>query len=549
MSLIKSCICGNSSDFSKEILHQISVKICNNCNIIHQDLNMSKEEYFNFYANDYHEHYQSDRGTDSYPIRYNHDKEIAALRIKQYQPFLRKTARTLDIGSSNNAFVDLMNEHGYNSYGLEISTAATKYIKTYNSNLFNVNFPAGYFDMITLHDVFEHLIDPISYLTEIHKLLKGGGVLIIDFPAFFIDAGKHHWKRIEHLWFLTDEQIQNIAVKYGFNVNKVNIPIPSKIVYYLTKKSNPNKKKLLFMPGMGDIYWGLTKAKSFIEINKLGNVESYIWDIDKRHIGNKQRSEGFLDRISFMEYKGTVDIGTTSDFKYFYTHKHEFMTTGMYSNTIPWYKENVNGCHYFFNFNGLLEVGESIDSNRHYLGQYKTDWYPKMFTPIEEIKYELEYKREFGRYIFRYFTGVGNYDNTFNLPLGNALYNMLYEIYKKTGAKIVITGTTWDAQAAQRLLCNDTHHILIDMVNKTDTSKMFALMKGSIGVIGWPAGNTIMSTYFKIPTIIIWSNKLWHRNFPTNCIVPEALNKWYFPFFIENFIAKNIIDTAANNFK
>lgn len=45
-----------------------------------------------------------------------------------------------------------------------------------------LDYPDGYFDTIVMNAVIEHLVDPISGLREIHRLLRTGGRLIIDTP-------------------------------------------------------------------------------------------------------------------------------------------------------------------------------------------------------------------------------------------------------------------------------------------------------------------------------------------------------------------------------
>jgi ubiquinone/menaquinone biosynthesis C-methylase UbiE len=43
-------------------------------------------------------------------------------------------------------------------------------------------FPAGAFDLIVADNVFEHLTDPASVLTELHRVLSPGGVVVV--PIF-----------------------------------------------------------------------------------------------------------------------------------------------------------------------------------------------------------------------------------------------------------------------------------------------------------------------------------------------------------------------------
>lgn len=542
--LIKSCICGNDNNFIDSTKHDIPVRECQVCGIIFQNLSMTPEEYYNFYADDYHMNFQHDRGTPDYAERYNHDRNIAEQRKKKYNSFLSTPKKILDIGSSNNAFVDVMNEDGHEAYGVEIGEMGKSFENVYNKDLLDINFPPETFDVITLHDVLEHLIDPTKYLIELHKILKSDSTLVIDFPNFFDPAGYHHWKKIEHLWYITIDRLSELFVKYGFVVSNIDKPIPSKIVFYLNKTEQPSTNNLLFMPGMGDIYWCLTKVEDFIKQHNMGVPTSTIWDLDQKRIGNQQRSEGYLSKMGFMKYAGTLDVRRNANFDAFYVHKQNKSLQPI------WYKENVSGYDYFFNMNGFLEIGEDIEFSGT-LSDYKTNWYPPMFTPLEEYAFEEQYKKEYGRYIVGYFTGTGRYNDVFNKRLSGELYRMLYEMSKKADAKVVLIGTTWDAPATNALIAQDIHGIFHSLLGKTNTSQMYALMKGSVGVVGWAAGNTIMATYFKKPTFIFWSEDLWHRNFAFNCVDPDALNEWYFPQFVDNYTGeqrKYIINTVGEKF-
>jgi len=232
--LLESCLCGSKS-YKNDIINNINVLICNDCNIIRQSLKMTEIEYFSFYKNDYYNSFQKNRGTATYDERYQHDRNISKLRLKEYQKYLKPNIKILDIGSSNNAFVDLMNEKNYDAYGLELSNEAKKFKKVFNNDLLKLSFLSEEFDFITLHDVIEHFIEPQKYIIEIYRILSQKGKLIIDLPNFFVDEGKHHWKKIEHLWFLTEDQAKLFFNDCNFKILEIKYPIPSKIVFYCEK--------------------------------------------------------------------------------------------------------------------------------------------------------------------------------------------------------------------------------------------------------------------------------------------------------------------------
>ncbi|MBN1352374.1 class I SAM-dependent methyltransferase [candidate division KSB1 bacterium] len=93
--------------------------------------------------------------------------------------------RLLDVGCSYGAFLEMAEEHGWEAYGVEISSKAYSYaveqrkLNIQNCTLESAEYPDDYFSVVTLWDVVEHLDDPLSTLREIHRVLKADGVLMI----------------------------------------------------------------------------------------------------------------------------------------------------------------------------------------------------------------------------------------------------------------------------------------------------------------------------------------------------------------------------------
>jgi len=234
--LLEKCVCGEviSKEMKFELTNNIPCRKCSKCGVLHQEVNLSEEEYYNFYSERYHLDYQKTLGQINYNDRYEHDCDIARQRLTKYKPYLTGK-RILDVGSSNGAFVDEARKAGWDAWGVEPSKDICKIETTYGGTLIEQNFLGGEFQNITLHDVFEHLIDPVKELQEMHRILPVNGVLILDMPNYFVDCGKHHWRPIEHLWIFSEEQTCKLVNKNGFRTLAVDKPIPSKYVVYAVK--------------------------------------------------------------------------------------------------------------------------------------------------------------------------------------------------------------------------------------------------------------------------------------------------------------------------
>jgi SAM-dependent methyltransferase len=234
-NLIKTCTCGNDTVFSVLFVNLLEVVACEKCNVIHQHLeDWTEEKYHNFYKTDYHSEYQQNRGTMTYEERYEHDCRVADMRLDAY--CLPEYSVGLDIGSSNSAFVHQARARNIQCLGLEPGKDIGDDNVTIRGTLESAYLNPDHFDFVTMHDSIEHMVDVNSALQKVHGILKHGGQLILDLPDYFSPSGSHHWKRIEHLWFFTEDQFEKVLDKNGFTVDKIVPPIPGKLVYYARKQ-------------------------------------------------------------------------------------------------------------------------------------------------------------------------------------------------------------------------------------------------------------------------------------------------------------------------
>ena len=230
-NLIKKCTCGNDSDFTVLFVNMLEVVACGKCDIIHQHLEgWTPEKYIDFYKTDYHQVYQENRGTMTYEERYDHDCRVSDLRLDAYN--LPEGAVGLDIGSSNSAFVHQARKRNIQCLGLEPGSDIGDDSVTVRGTLETVYFNPNHFDFVTMHDSIEHMVDVNGALERVWDILKSNGQAIIDLPDYFSPQGQHHWKKIEHLWFFTQEQFVRILENNKFTVTKITTPIPGKLVFY-----------------------------------------------------------------------------------------------------------------------------------------------------------------------------------------------------------------------------------------------------------------------------------------------------------------------------
>jgi len=66
------------------------------------------------------------------------------------------------------------------------------------------HFPTGAFDFITMFDVIEHVSNPAELIAEVFRILRPGGIFILDVsPLYYSPIGHHVWgyyPRETHPW-------------------------------------------------------------------------------------------------------------------------------------------------------------------------------------------------------------------------------------------------------------------------------------------------------------------------------------------------------------
>jgi hypothetical protein len=236
------CICG--TDGGKAYQHAgIDLLMCA-CGTARRSGDISDVEA-QYRSGDYHRSASRHTGCTPYTDRYAHDLRIAALRWERYSAVLGhdkivgiRTA--IDVGCANGAFVDYLLSLRINAWGFEPSPefSSSRVIAGTLSDFLSrqaLSAPkatlAGAANLLTYHDVLEHLPDPEREVVRARAMLARGGVLIVDVPFVWDGRGEHHYKS-EHLFYFGRDSLAQICRRAGFRVLAIDEPIPGKLVVY-----------------------------------------------------------------------------------------------------------------------------------------------------------------------------------------------------------------------------------------------------------------------------------------------------------------------------
>jgi SAM-dependent methyltransferase len=201
---------------------------CQQCGLIYLNPRPTREEMGRYYPPDY-EPYAQDveqaRGfLSSLDYRYGVAKRCRTI-TKRKEP-----GRILDVGCGAGHFLNGMKQRGWQTFGTEVSGGAAAYarerfgLEVFVGELEEAEFPAAYFDAITLWHVLEHLHDPLATLMEISRLLKDGGLLVFAIPNWHsLDARLFggFWVGLDvprHLYVFPRPALEELLARAGFKI-------------------------------------------------------------------------------------------------------------------------------------------------------------------------------------------------------------------------------------------------------------------------------------------------------------------------------------------
>jgi SAM-dependent methyltransferase len=102
---------------------------------------------------------------------------------------IKSSGRLLDVGCGKGRWLRYIRDHsGFEVEGVEPSEEAADYarsergLEVRTGDLVSAGYPDGWFDVVSLRNVFEHVAEPRPLAGEIGRILKPGGVCAVHVP-------------------------------------------------------------------------------------------------------------------------------------------------------------------------------------------------------------------------------------------------------------------------------------------------------------------------------------------------------------------------------
>jgi SAM-dependent methyltransferase len=220
----------------------LAIVECACCGLIFMSPRPTQQEYARYYASD--EVYS----VEAYSRRAESRIPFYLSRLRQIEQALGRKGRLLEVGCGTGRFLKLANDAGWTVCGTEISEAFQSYAgQAFHldvrlaPSLADARFPKESFDVVYCAHVCEHLLDPMASLLEMRRVLKQGGVLLIEVPNQFrslrdrlrrwairISGARGEGKlytryisSVHHVFFFSPKTLGAMVQQAGFSVSKV----------------------------------------------------------------------------------------------------------------------------------------------------------------------------------------------------------------------------------------------------------------------------------------------------------------------------------------
>ena len=161
------------------------------------------------------------------------DKQVE--NIKQEIAFInqQQPGKIVDIGCGLGFLLSAIDSQ-WKKHGVEISKFASQYAENwgeiFHGTVEEANYQNGYFDVVVIHHVIEHIEKPEVMIQEIYRILREGGHLIIATPDFDSGCARRFGKNYRllhddtHISLFSYESMLRFLRDFGFLIDHVEFP-------------------------------------------------------------------------------------------------------------------------------------------------------------------------------------------------------------------------------------------------------------------------------------------------------------------------------------
>lgn len=168
--------------------------------------------------------------------------------------------RILDVGCGLGHLLSGVPEE-WEKHGVEVSQTAAKHAAQYGSirasDLRRASYPSDHFDVVVSYHVMEHMLDPVAELSEMTRVLRPGGHLVLGVPNFDSACARRFGPRYRmlhdptHISLFSESSLRQMLMDEGLEVLRVDFP------YFNTRHFNTeNLLRLSDAHRVSPPFWG-----------------------------------------------------------------------------------------------------------------------------------------------------------------------------------------------------------------------------------------------------------------------------------------------------
>jgi SAM-dependent methyltransferase len=202
---------------------------CQTCGLLRTALEALPDDWSRYYGPAY---YGKDQAGRRFPapieayLAWSHHRRVAPL-VRQHPG----GGRALEIGCGRGLTLAALQAQGWEAVGTEVDPAMAAAVQARYGFPVHVledlragDFPAGSFDAVMMWHVWEHLPQPFQTLAEIRRILRPGGLLLLEVPnndsqqARMAGGAWFHLDTPRHLYHFGVDWLSQALPQHGFQM-------------------------------------------------------------------------------------------------------------------------------------------------------------------------------------------------------------------------------------------------------------------------------------------------------------------------------------------